>query len=412
MWWMKAPVRLLALTAVLIALLTFFTIQPTWARYNNTTRVSVIYGSEKEMEQTLSENPAVYDFGCWTREVSEEFESTILLKSETSLEGTLRLELDSFSRTNAEISVWVDPQQYVSAHTGGYTDYTIFAPDGRLEFPFALIFSSNPTTGRVATLDVSWYPSGSDRATLFARYLLTLDPVQPTTTDSTFLRDDTCFMAKDMVQVSVNTPSECDGVVLGCGTDLSSAFAKGTRYFTPQYPNGVTLLRESVVYLPRQADVSSVTVDFSAVSLEKSDLSITAGLSSDACNTLALSAADIAAPFALSASNPAMIVSQAQPLALDLSMTSALTDAAWNSAGTGAAEFTWRVQHLSEGVFTDVVLDEHLTVTTSQTAEGGTLTVSAPTGECPAGTYRLVFSLTHNGYELVHSTTWFFVDYR
>lgn len=409
----KKALRSLVLLVVSLLVLTLFTIHPIYARYKNTTHTSAVFGYETvPIASTLTADTAVYDFGCWNEANSAEFADTIHLYGAGALSGTLRLQLDTVSAINAEIVVLADGAYDSSNINSGYSDYRLSAADGHIVFPFYLLFGSRVTTDRVATLDVSWYPDGSNEPTLFAHYFWAMNPLTDAAASNVYFSSAPALVSPTLLRASLYTPAQDFGVMLGLGSTCSAPFARGTRYYIPTYPQGVTLLRDSPLCLERQADVSTILMNLSAHTASHSTFSVTAGVSATAGQTASVSTAGASVPLSVSLSDPAGVVSMENSLTVTLSTPAPFTDGAWNAAGSEAAQLTWQLQRLSDGVYTPISPDAHLTMAVQQTADGGTLTIGAPTGIQPAGTYRLILTMTYDGYVIAHTKVDFFIDYR
>ena len=357
-------------------------ISPAFARYSNSTSTDVVVGNPSAVaEQTMSADTMVYDFGiCNQNADAEEFSHTLRILDDAPLSGFLKFSFDHDSL--GDVAVLVDHAYYTQERDGGYL---VSASDGDLQVPFSLMFSSVPTTDRVAVLDVSWYPNDGDEPTLFATYLVALAPSAEGAGDTTFLGGDTALLTPSTVAAQITVPADRTGVLLAQGDTLDATFTAGTRYFTKTYPQGVTLLRDSALYL--------TSTDMVLLNIPATDsVTLTAGVSETWKNSktnLTPQAASLTA-----SCDGTAVVSASQPLAVSLN--------------ADAADLTWHVHRYSGGVLTPVDLGTDLTVTASD----HTLTVAAPTGKQPAGTYRLTVTRTYFGYPVEETTLWFFIDYR
>lgn len=384
---------------------------PAHARYNNTATSVIKYEhvAPASVVGTLSADTAVYDFGVWTPDVEEmEFAHTLRVAG-ASTTGILRFSWDETTRSQRDMTVYVDGEHYTSVQTGGYTDYTVSAVDGVVELPFSLIFA-NPITRRAATLDVSWYPADSDEPTLFARYLLAVMPNPGEgETAPTFVEDETYFLADRVLRLAVTTPPDSAGVQLA---PTEGTFSADTRYRSDTYPQGVTLLRDSALYLERTGDSTHLWMDLSAHLTDNDPVSLTVGVSDTLCSTLSRTPVADASLLTVSPDNEACVVSAAQPLTITLTELSALRDSDWFKVDGTAVDLTWTLQQRVDGTLVPVTVGETLTVTVTQTDTGGTFTIAAPDGKQAPGTYLLTITQTYCGDPVFETPIWFFIDYR
>ena len=395
-----------AVTATAVSLFS-----PTYARYNNVASTAVRYDSSSAtMEHTtLSADTAVYDFGVWTPDADEmTFEHTLRIADTQPISGVMRFSWDDTTRGLRDMAVYIESEYYTAEQNSGYTDYTVSAADGDLELPFALIFAT-PTTQRVATLDVSWYPDGSAEPTLYARYLLAVVPENSTSvTAPAFVEGDTRFMTNRLLQVAVTTPADSDGVQIA---PTEGAFTADTRYYNDIYPQGVTLVRDSAVYVTRKGDSSRLLMDLSSHLTDNTPVSLTVGVSDALQSTLSRTPVADTAPLSVSADNAAFVVSTT-PLTITLTEAAGLRDSNWSSVGNSPTDLTWTVQRRAGNTLVPVTVGENLTVTVTQTESGGILTVSAPDGKQAPGTYLLTVTQTYHDYPVFETPIWFFIDYR
>lgn len=361
-------------------------ISPSFARYSNSASTDVVVGDPSAVaEQTMSAVPdaAVYDFGICDQGVNvEEFSHTLRILDDAPLSGFLKFSFDPGSV--GDVTVLVNQAYYTQERDGGYL---VSASDGDLQVPFSLMFSSAPTTDRVAVLNVSWYPNDGDEPTLFATYLVALAPSAEGAGDTTFLGGDTALLTPSTVAAQVIVPADRTGVLLAQGDTLDAPFTAGTRYFTNAYPQGVTLLRDSALYLTYKG-TETVLLNIPATD----SVTLTAGVSETWKNSKT-NLTPQAASLTASCSGTA-VVSASRPLAVSLN--------------ADAAGLTWHVHRYSGGVLALVDLGTDLTVTVSD----HTLMVAAPTGKQPAGAYRLTVTRNHSGYPVEETSVWFFIDYR
>ena len=384
---------------------------PAYARYNNIASTAVKYDPSLTMvrQTNMSADTAVYDFGVWTPDVDNTiFEHTLQIADTQSISGVMRFSWDDTTRTQRDMAVYIESEYYTSVQNSGYADYTVSATDGDLALPFSLIFAT-PTMQRVATLDVSWYPDGSAEPTLFARYLLAVVPEESTATNApSFVEEDTRFMTDRLLQVVVTTPADSDGVQIA---PAEGAFAAGTCYYNDIYPQGVTLVRHSGVYVTHNESSSRLLMDLSAHLTDNSPVSLIVGVSNTLQSTLSRTPAADTAPLSVAADNTAFVVSTT-PLTLTLTEAAGLRDSDWLSVGNASADLTWTVQRRVGDTLVPVTTGETLTITATQTKSGGTLTVSAPDGKQAPGTYLLTVTQTYRGYPVFETPIWFFIDYR
>lgn len=363
-------------------------ISPSFARYSNSTSTDVVVGDPSAVaEQTMSAVPdaAVYDFGICDQGVNvEEFSHTLRILDDAPLSGFLKFSFDPDSVD--DVTVLIDHAYYAQERNGGYL---VSASDGDLQIPFSLIFSSPITaTDCVVTLNVSWYPNDGTEPTLFATYLVTLAPDTVGEGDAAFLGGDTAMLTPSTVAAQVTVPADRTGVLLAQGDTLDAPFTAGTRYFTKAYSQGVTLLRDSPLYLTHDGSTETVLLNIPATD----SVNLTAGVSETWKNSKT-NLTPQAASLTASCSGTA-VVSASRPLAVSLN--------------ADAAGLTWHVHRYSGGTLTPVTIGTDLTVTASD----HTLTVAAPTGKQPAGAYRLTVTRNHSGYPVEETTLWFFIDYR
>lgn len=389
---------------------TALVITPAFARYSNVASVVTQYGhlGTSPLGQTLSPQSTVYDFGIWNREANEDTFTHTVRVVDASITGTLRFSWDTATTLAKDVAVHVDPAYYTAMQNSGYTDYTVTAVDGDVVVPFSLILSS-PTADRVATLEVSWYPEGADEPTLFAYYLLALDAAESEGTTPSFVAEDTAFLTDRLMQVTVATPSDSDGVWLA---PADGGFAAGTRYCSGSYPRGVTLLRESALYVGRGGDTAVLLLDLSAHLTDNEPLALSVGVSDTVFTTLFRTPLADAKPLTVSLSDAAGVLSAARPLTVSLTETATFRDSDWAKTGNTPADLRWQILRREGDTLHPVDAGEEITVTVAQTKSGGTLTIAAPNGDAPAGTYLLMITQYYQGYPVLETPIWFFIDYR
>lgn len=383
------------------ALLACSLITPTLARYTNVAHTSVLYGATDPLVgTTLSAVTEEYDFGVYDSAADpSEFAHTLRIVGDTPVAGVLRFSWDDTTRANKDIAVHIDSDYYTAVQNSGYTDYTVSAADGDLQIPFSLMFAS--PAPRVAVLDVSWYPEGGDEPTLFARYRLAVADEDAADATPAFVAAETAYLCDRLLQVTVTTPAAYAGVQL---TPVEGVFAAGTRYCSAACPTGATLLRDSALFMPREGDTARVYLDMAQ---PVTALRVAADTLYTDLTGLRLN--DTAA-LAVSLSDAAGILSAAQPLTITLTEHPSLHDSDWSHTGD-ATDLTWQMWRRVDGVMHPVGVGEHLTVTAAQKDGGGTLTVTTD-GKQPAGTYLLLVTQSYQGYPVLETPIWVFIDYR
>lgn len=405
------PLRYAAIAlCTVLALLVCSLILPTFARYSNTASTAVLFGDDTDllMGNTLSAATEVYDFGVYTRDTDlAEFTHTLRIVQPSSVSGVMRFSWDDTTRANKDIAVYVDSGYYITVQNSGYTDYTVSAADGVLEIPFSLMFS-DPAVDRTAELNVSWYPDGTDEPTLFARYLLGVSASDAVGTVPTFVEENTSFIAQHLLQAEVTTSADYAGVLL---SPSDGVFAAGTHYCHTTCPNGATLLRDSALFIPREEDSSRVYLDLSAHLTDNSPISLRVGVTDTVYSDITCTPSSVAA-LTVKLSHNAAVLSADQPLVVTLTEAVALKDGDWSQAGDTPADLQWQIFRREGDAFYPVTVGEKLTVTVSQQEDSGTLTVSVPDGAQPAGTYVLVVTQYYDGYPVLKTPVWFFIDYR
>ena len=379
------------------------------ARYVNSTTVSAVYAPPPEAD-TLASTARVYDFGCWNLGDADDCDAVIRLTGAVPLKGTLRFTWDAVTANAKDIAVVADG---FNASNGAYA---INEADGRLDFPFSLLISGTTRVG-VATLDVTWTPDGKTEPTLSACYLVALNPSAASGSlggvAAQFVHDDTGFVTGDLLYAVLDVPGTYAGAMIAPGLNLNKTFSVGTQYFTDAYPQGVTLLRASALYLPADDHQARALIDVGDHTNGTAAVNFAVGVSQTQYSVTSQTPTADPAPVTVSHGTGDPIIStETKSLVFTLKEAAALCDTAWNQEPTANKALTWSVERLVSGKWTTVTTNEHIAVTAKQTATGGTITVSAPKGTAPAGTYRLVTAQTYLGYDVYHTTTYFFVDYR
>lgn len=380
-----------------------------YARFNKSAMYSIICGKESKDDSTLTADCMVFDFGFWQTGNTENFAHTVVLESESALNGKLRFVWDDTTASNNDIIVV--PDGSVSGTSG---EYTVSEGDGRLDFPFSLVFSPTRRSG-VAFFDVLWIPTGASEAAASARYLITLNPESMAAGNSgkiSFVDSKTKFLTNDMLQISVTIPDNVQGAMFSVGSSLLNKFNAGTVYYTDNYSQGVKLLKDSILYLPKDSSGKINCLVNLYEHTSDSSINITAGITSTNYVTTSQTPTNDSSALSLKLSNDEPILSHTNPLKFVIKEPSALRDNAWNSSGSTKADVVWQIERFINGNYEDVEFSDDFTVVVSQTASGGNLTVSAPTGDQPAGTYRLTVTQNYNGYLTGHKTIIFYIDYR
>ena len=380
----------------------------THARYNKSDGLSTVVGSSVADSNTMNEDVTVYHFGEWRRGDDRVLSHTIVLQDDAPLKGTLRFSWDAETTAAADA--------FVAMNIGGNgSEYAVNLQQTRAEFPFTLIFSSTDRSATM-TLDVAWIPQGASEATQFSRYLIERNPhmetgVVSTGGDFSFVAADTRFLTERLLTLSVKVPREADRLILSAGSGTSAPFAAGTVYYTDQYPQGVTLLSDSVLYLPAENEDVQVLLQLMNTHAGV-PITVTAALSALTFVTSSQTPAADATPLTVAVDPAVPVVSYQQPLVFKVTVPTALADTEWNKADGASAQLTWQVERLVDGHYQPVTLGTDMVVTVSKSATIGTLTVTVPTGHQPAGTYRLTVAQTYRDYEIRTAAMWFFVDYR
>ncbi len=393
---------------VVVALITLVNgIGVAYGRYNRVAFSSVVCGAPQADASTLTSDKRIYDFGCWQLGQTGGFAHSVVLEQGEPLQGTLRFVWDAETRSKADITALPTGE-----HSGSGGVYTVNEADGRLEFPFALFFSSTTRCGS-AYLDVEFIPQGAEAAIASARYLVMLNPYsvgQSVGNAVPAVSNNTAFLTNGLMRLCALAPGSCSGVTVAAGETVTDAFAAGTVYYHALYPNGVTLLQDSVLYLPAnqegmvdaviawpQPPAQQVQI---AVGVSQTNFTITRQTPTAATTAIEL----------LAQSTP--VVSRTGAATFTLQVPDTLPDSQWNTQNGSVAELTWQVQRLQGGQFTDVACGADLVAAVTQTATGGTITITAPTGRQPAGTYRLKCTQRYNGCSIAAAEVWFFIDYR
>lgn len=410
---MKPLSRILSLgLCVLVALTALILLTPAYARYSNVTSTAVSYGHTEliPVGQTLSTTTAEYDFGVYYPGVDEDaFSHTICLSDDEAVSGILRFSWDESTRINKDIALYIESTYYTSMESGDYIDYVVSAADGDLRIPFSLLFAS-PATDRVAVLDVSWYPEGSVEPTLSARYRLAVPAIDPVGDAPNFDAENTSFLTDRLLEVTVTIPVIHAGVTLA---PTDGVFTAGTRYFSDDASHGVTLLRDSALFLERTGDSFRLLMDLSAHLSDDTPLSMTVGVSDTLFSTYSCTPFANASALTVTLSDMAGVLSPGEPLVVTLTESTAFRDSDWSQQGSTPCDLSWEIQRYKDGVAHPITEDTALTVTATQTQRGGTLKLEIPDGKrLPAGTYLVMVTQYYYGCPVLETPIWFFVDYR
>lgn len=393
------------LCAVLLTSLMIASIGVATARYRQDPLTSTVYGESTETETTLDVERRVYDFGAWTTG-GQDPAAIIVLHQSTPLNGGLRFTLDDTSAAKRDISVFTE-----WGVKGSDGLYAVNDQDGHAELPFSLLVATSTRSG-VVQLDVEWIPDGESEPTLSARYLLTLNPHElcADVEAPPAIGNVTEFLTDEQLYLSLQPPATAAGLILANGPTLTDAFAAGLCYHTPLYPQGVTLLQDSTIYLPTDgSDSQELLLDFNRSLTEP--VRLTAGVSDGYLATTTQTPTDKRATLDV-VTEGVPLVNTARLWSVTVKETAAFRDAVWNNGVQEGAQLTVKMRRLTNGAFVDVSSNEDLVLSFTQTENGGTVTVAAPTGVQPAGTYQLVFTQTWNGYPLFAESVPFFIDYR
>lgn len=366
------------------------------ARYNREDMLSVVYGESHDQKNTLSAEGEVYDFGVWSLGDSDEnFTHTVVISAAQALSGRLTFSWDSETAEKKDV-------------TAAPAEVAVNEADGLLEYPFSLTLVS--TRSERATLTVEWIPEGESEATLSARYLVSLNPYSATAqagVNTPALSEEAGFLSKEMLKLSATAPDGAQELMLATGSSLTAGFAAGVKYFTSEYPQGVELLRSSVICLPCENGALNTVLDLTAQG-NGSPLTVSLGESTTSCISAVYTPLSESA---LSVSLSDSVLSHVSPLTVTVSEAAALSDSVWNN-GSGGAQLSWRVERYAGGEYSAVSLSENFTASTTHAASGGLIVFRAPTGEQAAGAYRLTVTQSYNDLSINEKTQWFFIDYR
>ena len=371
------------------------------ARYQFSGVISTLYG-EANNPSTVAETCKIYDFGCW-KQGGADLQSTIVLQQADAIKGKLTFSFDGTTAQKKDIAVEVN--------SSFNSVVEVDEKDGRLDLPFSLIISAQQRSG-VAYMNVEWTPEGAAKPTKSARYLIALNPdaLCSGATSAPKFESSEGSLTSNVFHLSFVIPSSASGTYVAQGLNISSSFAKGTRYYNKTYPQGVTLIRNSVIYCPRTtSSAEEILIDRNGGTANP--YKITIGSSYEHQSEISFSVKSQKDPLILSVSKEP-IVNKNKPLTVTVSEPDGLKDSKWNDGQTSGAQLSWELQKLSNGVYSKIVQSENLKIAVTQNDDGGKFQISVPTGLQPAGTYQLVIKQSYNGFSFNLSTVRFFVDYR
>ena len=395
-----------AVDVLILAVIAFSCLGFAQARYNNGDISSYVYGTEKVDVCTMSEEGKVFDFGIWQLGQGDSFSSTVIIESRDALRGTLRFSLDEDTADVNDIAIQID-----GVFSSSHGEYTVNEEDGRLELPFSVFISP---TNRVATayLDVEWIENGSSEVAMSSRYLMALNAFSIEDKNAvTVDQNNTKFLTNDLLNVAVEVTDTAEGVILAPGSIITNKFSAGMKYYTDQYPQGVILLKSSALYFSDLQNGKLNTVldlgDYTA----ESPISLTAGFSESKYVVTSQTPLSVTKTLTVSVEKKT-VLSHTKPLTVTLEEAAALSDNEWNVDGSEKSELEWQIERLVNGKYVAVETSKNLTVSKKQTNNTGELVLSTPTGDQPAGTYRIKFTQKYNGYTVGTEFSWFFIDYR
>lgn len=383
------------LGALVLFAIVLSTFGATYAHYNKTSVCSLVYGESREEKSTLSAEGKIFDFGIWRSGSANALSHTLVLESAAALNGTLALLWDSATAAANDVAI-----------EGGVGERHVSEADGTYSVPISMHVSSSRSA--VASLDVSWTPDGATAPTLTARYFIALNPETSAAQAITF-GGSTGFLSRDLLHFEATAPSGSHGLIVTPGEGLAQNFKAGTKYYNSTYPQGVTLLSDSAIYLPCENGKVSAVLNVGE-NVGASTFKLCVGTSTENYSTTTLTPKSEKALSVTTDSD--VILSHTNPFTVSIAEAATLHDAAWNTAGSGAAQLSWSIERLVGGEYVPVSTGDNLTAKLERTATGGSITLGAPTGEQPAGTYRMKITQKYNGLKVGQITKWFFIDYR
>ncbi len=383
------------LGALVLFAIVLSTFGATYAHYNKTSVCSLVYGESREEKSTLSAEGKIFDFGIWRSGSANALSHTLVLESAAALNGTLALLWDSATAAANDVAI-----------EGGVGERHVSEADGTYSLPISMHVSSSRSA--VASLDVSWTPDGATAPTLTARYFIALNPEVSVSQPPAF-GSATDFISKELLLLEASVPNGSGGLIVTPGEGFAQNFKSGTKYYNSTYPQGVTLLSDSAIYLPGEGGNVSAVFDVTENGIADTfKLCVGTSTSNYAVSTLTPKSD---AALSVTADSD-VILSHTNPFTVSITEAASLHDVAWNTAGSGAAQLSWSIERLVDGEYVTVSTGDNLTAKLERTATGGSITLGAPTGEQAAGTYRIRIIQKYNGLKIGQITKWFFIDYR
>lgn len=395
----------ISVVTVLVCLLNLSGV--TYSRFNKVAMSSVVYGEDYAEKLSLSPEGKIFDFGIWNFGENEDPTHTIFYSSNTALNGKLKFIWDDVTASNKDVTVLLN--QNVLNNDA----YNVSEADGRIELPISLIVNTKRTG--VAKLDVQWIPEGSNTAKATARYILTLNAesiVADSTDKPSFDTSETKFLTKNLLQVSLNLSDNTSGAMVSKGASILTEFKKSTVYFTEEYPQGVKLLNDSVLYFEKNTSGKVKTVINLGNNTSNSSVNISAGASFENYVTTSQTPKTDCFDVTLEHNGDYPVLSRDNPLKFTVTEASGFIDNKWNETGSSKGEIVWYIERFENGVYKALDTTENITVSVSQNSTGGTITLKTPKNEQQAGTYKLTVSQSFDGYKFGYKSITFFIDYR
>ncbi len=362
-----------------------------YARYAKTVIVSTVYQNEKNPVSTMGKETSVYDFGCYEYGGETQFDTTICIESDKAINGTLTFNLDSVSVEQSDIAVMVEG--YSPDQNG---NYTITDTKNVLNVPFSVVILATERVDK-AHIDVTWTPSGAQKPTLSARYLITLNPYNETASKPQIIANKTSFLTNSLFALSAF--GDTDLLVSRDG----ALFEKGTVYYCTAYPKGVTLVRDSLICLG-VADDGTVDTVIKLNTPQTQDFSISIGTHPQNCAISTHTPPKDAAPIKADFNTKTAILKENESLELTVTEAAALVDDTWNDNAVTDAQLMWTLERFDGTKF---VAD-----TLNTSVDGKKIKISLQDASKSAGTYRISLLQTYNGYTIGHLNKVFFIDYR
>ena len=366
-----------------------------YARYNKTSVCSVIYGESCEEKSTLSEEGKIYDFGVWRSGSANALTHTLVLQDSEALRGKLTFSWDAETAEAGDVAL-----------EAGIAERTVSEDNGAYSMPIVLHTTS--TRSAVATLDIKWTPESAYEAPLTARYRVALNPEVSVSQPPAF-GSATDFISKELLLLEASVPNGSGGLIVTPGEGFAQNFKSGTKYYNSTYPQGVTLLSDSAIYLPGEGGNVSAVFDVTENGIADTfKLCVGTSTSNYAVSTLTPKSD---AALSVTADSDA-ILSHTNPFTVSITEAASLHDVTWNTADSGSAQLSWSIERLVDGEYVTVSTGDDLTAKLERTSFGGSITLGVPTGEQAAGTYRIRIIQKYNGLKIGQITKWFFIDYR